>query len=188
MISNVFPITGLSATPPSEPALRRPIRPSSLAGPLAPDGWLLHNYFHTFLVMVVKHSPKGNLPLTIIALFTPMLISHLTFDDSTIARIALSVQHHRVTGCSLFTIFHRQRSRGGHRHPTLACPASSFRRGCLVLPNVKHRRLVPHIYQFPSRLLMVIPSARDRPCPESGESAGHMRHSMFCFSASTVQR
>jgi hypothetical protein len=43
MISNVFPITGLSAAPLSEPALLSAPRRSLLAGPLAPDGWLLHS-------------------------------------------------------------------------------------------------------------------------------------------------
>jgi hypothetical protein len=85
----------------------------------------------------------------------------------TIPRLrGLRYLNNTIASRGVHCLFHRQRSRGGHRHPTLACPASLFRRGCLVLPNVKHRRLVPHIYQFPYRLLMVIPSARDRPCPE----------------------
>ncbi len=62
-----------------------------------------------------------------------------------------------------------------------------------MLPRFKHRPLGPHIYctshQFPSPVTVRPPSARERPYPESGQGAGHMmmRHSMFCFSASTMK-
>jgi hypothetical protein len=104
-------------------------------------------------------------------------------------RIALSDQHHRITGCSWFisSAAISRRSSVARRN---ACPAGSFRGGCLVLLSVKHRRLVPHIYINSRLRLDHEDSKRSRPSlPRSSESAGHMmmRHSMFCFSASTVK-
>jgi hypothetical protein len=88
MISHRLPNHGASGAPPSEPSLRCP----PLAVPLAPDGWLLHNYFHTFLVMVVKGKFA---PDDLCAFHSDVdLPSCITIDGSTIARIALSDQHH----------------------------------------------------------------------------------------------
>ncbi|PMD23587.1 hypothetical protein NA56DRAFT_700981 [Hyaloscypha hepaticicola] len=169
MISHRLPNHGAPGAPASEPSLRCP----PLAVPLAPDGWLLHNYFHTFLVMVVKHSPKGNLPPDDLCAFHSDvdLPSCITIDGSTIARIALSDQHHPshhgvfvvyFTGSDLEAVIDIQLLLAPPAHfvvAVLCYSASSIADWSRIFTSI------------PSRLPMRIPSARDRHLPRGPEVA-----------------